>query len=104
VAQVVERLQRDYAQPLRIGALARAAGLSVAQLERVVAQLYRLTPRQVLARARLDAAIALLAGDASIAEIAHACGYADHSAFTRQFRQSTGLTPRAWRALPQGAR
>jgi AraC-like DNA-binding protein len=104
VAQVVERLQRDYARPLRIAALAREAGLSVAQLERVVAQLYRLTPRQVLARARLDAAITLLAGDDSVAAIAHACGYADHSAFTRQFRQSTGLTPRAWRALPPATR
>jgi AraC-like DNA-binding protein len=29
----------------------------------------------------------------SIAEIAHACGYADHSAFTRQFRATTGLSP-----------
>jgi AraC-like DNA-binding protein len=99
VARVVERLQRDYAEPLQIGALARAAGLSIAQLERHVTQLYRVTPRQLLARARLDAALALLAGDASIAAIAHACGYADHSAFARQFRRSTGLSPRDWRAL-----
>jgi len=98
VAQVVERLQRDHAEPLHIGALAREAGLSIAQLERHVMQLYRVTPRQLLARFRLDAALALLAGDASVAEIAHACGYADHSAFARQFRRSTGLSPRDWRA------
>jgi len=98
VAQVVERLQRDYAEPLQIGTLARAAGLSIAQLERHVTQLYRVTPRQMLARIRLDAALGLLAGDASIAAIAHACGYADHSAFARQFRRSTGLSPRDWRA------
>ena len=98
VAQVVERLQRDYAEPLQIGTLARAAGLSIAQLERHVTQLYRVTPRQMLARIRLDAALALLDGDASIAAIAHACGYADHSAFARQFRRSTGLSPRDWRA------
>ena len=101
VARVVERLQRDYAEPLRIGALAREAGLSVAQLERHVAQLYRVTPRQLLARARLDAALALLAGGTSIAAIAHACGYADHSAFARQFRRSTGLSPSGYRALQQ---
>jgi AraC-like DNA-binding protein len=99
VAQVVERLQRDYAEPLQIGELARAAGLSIAQLERHVTQLYRVTPRQLLARFRLDAALVLLAGDTSIAAIAHACGYADHSAFARQFRRSTGVSPRDWRAL-----
>ena len=100
VARVVERLQRDYAEPLQIGELAREAGLSIAQLERHVAQLYRVTPRQLLARTRLDAALALLASEAnSVAAIAHACGYADHSAFTRQFRRSTGLSPREYRAL-----
>jgi AraC-like DNA-binding protein len=67
-------------------------------LERHVTQLYGVTPRQLLARARLEAALALLAGDASIAAIAHACGYTDHSAFARQFRRSTGLSPRDWRA------
>ena len=99
VARVVERLQRDFAEPLQIGQLAREAGLSVAQLERHVMQLYRVTPRQLLARFRLDAALALLSGDTSIAAIAHACGYTDHSAFARQFRRSTGVSPRDWRAL-----
>lgn len=99
VARVVERLQRDYAEPLHIGELARQAGLSIAQLERHVTQLYRVTPRQLLARARLEAALALLAGEQSIAAIAHACGYADHSAFARQFKRSTGLSPRDWRIL-----
>jgi len=98
VARVVERLQRDYAEPLQIGELARGAGLSIAQLERHVTQLYRVTPRQLLAKFRLDAALALLAGDSSVAAIAHACGYADHSAFARQFKRSTGLSPRDWRA------
>ena len=100
VARVVERLQHDFAEPLQIGTLAREAGLSIAQLERHVTQLYRVTPRQLLARTRLDAALALLAsGGASVAAIAHACGYADHSAFARQFKRSTGLSPSTWRAL-----
>jgi AraC-like DNA-binding protein len=99
VAKVVERLQRDYAEPLRIADLAREAGLSMAQLERHVTQLYRVTPRQLLARVRLDASLALLAGDDSIAAIAHACGYADHSAFARQFKRSTGMSPREYRSL-----
>ncbi len=99
VARVVERLQHGYAEPLQIGALAREAGLSIAQLERHVTQLYRVTPRQLLGRIRLDAALSLLAGDTSVAAIAHACGYADHSAFARQFRRSTGVSPSDWRTL-----
>jgi AraC-like DNA-binding protein len=50
---------------------------------------------------RLDAALSLLATDASIAGVAHACGYADHSAFARQFMRSTGVSPRDWRAHQQ---
>jgi AraC-like DNA-binding protein len=99
VARVVERLQQDFAEPLQIGALAREAGLSIAQLERHVTQLYRVSPRQLLARTRLDAALGLLASSASIGSIAHACGYTDHSAFARQFKRSTGLSPRDWRIL-----
>jgi AraC-like DNA-binding protein len=99
VAQVVDRLQRDYAEPLVIADLARDAGMSMAQLERIVLQVWRLTPRQLLARVRLDAALALLAGESSVAAVAHACGYADHSAFTRQFKRSTGLSPSQYRGL-----
>jgi AraC-like DNA-binding protein len=45
----------------------------------------------------------MLAGEASVADIAQACGYADHSAFTRQFRATTGVTPSEYRQLLRGA-
>ena len=32
-----------------------------------------------------------------ISDVAQACGYSDHSAFTRQFRATVGLTPTAFR-------
>jgi len=101
VAQVVERMQKDFAEPLEIRALADEAGLSIAQLERLFVQLYRLGPRQWLARQRLDAAMARLDGDdeASVAAIAHDCGYSDHSAFTRQFRRMVGMSPSEWRGM-----
>ena len=57
--------------------------------------------REALGRGDLTAADTLLAGGESIAAIAHACGYADHSAFARQFRRSTGLSPRDWRVHQQ---
>lgn len=103
VARVVERMQRDYAQPLEIRALAAEAGLSIAQLERLFVQLYRMGPRQWLARRRLDAALALLDREpaGSIAEIAYACGYSDHSAFTRQFGRMVGMSPSEWRGMPR---
>jgi len=34
----------------------------------------------------------------SIGRIAQECGYADHSAFTRQFRARVGVTPRGFRS------
>jgi AraC-like DNA-binding protein len=57
-----------------------------------------MTPVQLLAQTRLNAAIRLLSTtDASITEVAHTCGYADHSAFSRQFRASVGITPTEYR-------
>ena len=51
-------------------------------------------------KTRVDAASRLLRGSAlTVAAIAQACGYADHSAFTRQFKATVGLTPRAFRLL-----
>jgi AraC-like DNA-binding protein len=37
--------------------------------------------------------------DRNVAEIAQDCGYADHSAFSRQFRAVVGLSPMEYRAL-----
>jgi AraC-like DNA-binding protein len=48
-------------------------------------------------KARLDTATQLLGGTLPITEIALRCGYADHSAFSRQFRALTGLSPSTYR-------
>jgi AraC-like DNA-binding protein len=99
VAGAVEQLQSRYAEPVRIEQLARDAGLSVDRFERLVRRIFHLTPRQLLTQARLAAASTLLLdGDQSVADIAHACGYSDQSAFTRQFKAAVGVTPSAYRA------
>jgi len=99
VAWAVEQLQSRYAEPVRIELLARDAGLSVDSFERLVRRIFHLTPRQLLTKARLDAASTLLLeGGQSVADIAHACGYTDQSAFTRQFKATVGMTPREYRA------
>jgi AraC-like DNA-binding protein len=100
LAEAVDFLREKFDEPLRMTALARRAGLSLDRLERLVHRVYGLSPRQLLTKTRIDAASELLRdGHTPIAEIAYACGYADHSAFTRQFRAMTGLTPRSYRSL-----
>src|SRR5215210_247119 len=99
VAWAVEQLQSRYAEPVRIELLARAAGLSADSFERLVRRIFHLTPRQLLTKARLDAASTLLLESGqSVAGIAHACGYTDQSAFTRQFKATVGITPSEYRA------
>ena len=98
VARAVEHLRRRHAEPLRIRDVARQAGLTPRRLERLVRRVFQLTPGQLLVQARIDSALRLLAGSArGVADIAQACGYSDHSAFTRQFRATVGMTPREFR-------
>jgi AraC-like DNA-binding protein len=99
VAAAAHFIHDHYDQPLQIAELARLAALSVAQLERYFQRIFSLNPRQMIIKTRLDAASAMLAGQHSITEIAAACGYHDHSAFTRQFKATVGVTPRAYRQL-----
>ncbi|OIQ80349.1 HTH-type transcriptional regulator CdhR [mine drainage metagenome] len=98
IAFVAAHIQRHCAQSLELRELAATARMSVAQLERHFKAIFKLSPRQLLLKARLDAACRLLAGDLSVTEIAAQCGYADHSAFSRQFKARVGLTPRSYRA------
>jgi AraC-like DNA-binding protein len=98
IARAVERLQHSFSEPLRIEELAQSAGVSVDRFERLVRRIFQLTPRQLLTKARIDAASTLLLDERrSVAEIAQACGYGDQSAFTRQFKATVGLTPSAYR-------
>ncbi len=99
VAAAVNVIHEQYGQPLQLPELARIANMSVAQIERYFLRIFHLTPRQMIIQTRVDAASRMLGGGASVAEIAQACGYGDHSAFTRQFKATTGLTPSQYRQL-----
>lgn len=101
IARAVEYVQSHYGEALRLEDLAAMTNLSVAQFERYIHRIFGLSPKQLIIKTRLDASAHLLLGDMSIAEIAHECGYADHSAFTRQFRTAVGVSPSAYRALQQ---
>lgn len=97
--RTLEHLSGHFAEPVRVTTLARLAGLSVAQLERHYLHVFQVTPAQMLTKLRIDAAMRLLGGTQPISAVGQACGYGDQSAFSRQFRKLTGLTPGQYRAL-----
>jgi AraC-like DNA-binding protein len=97
--QVIEYMQIHFGENLRVQTLAELAGLSVAQLERHFRRVFQLTPQQLLTKLRIESAMRLLLGEDSIASIGQACGFADQSAFARQFKAIVGITPRNYRAL-----
>lgn len=85
-------------EPWRVPDIAREAGLSTKQLERLTRKTMGLAPRAILQRLRIEHAVRLLATtDLSVGHIASTCGFYDQSSFTRQFRQVLGLTPGAYR-------
>lgn len=102
LAAVDEHIRAHFNRRVSLGELTRIAGISVAQLERYCKRVFHLTPRQMIQKVRLEHAHRLLHTDLPITEVALQCGYTDHSAFTRQFKASTGFTPRQYRQATGG--
>ena len=99
VAAALARLETDYAEPLTPPELARIAKLPAARFARIIKRIFGITPIQLISKTRIAAASRLLREtDRSVAEIAHECGFYDHSAFTRAFRAVTSVTPTQFRA------
>lgn len=99
VAKAVQHARGHLDRRLTLGDLAAVAGMTEYQFDRRVRRLFRLTTGQLLLKLRIDAAAERLRdADLPVAQIAMACGYADQSAFTRQFRRTIGLTPVEYRS------
>lgn len=96
---MVEYLQNHYTENLRVHTLAEQAGMSLPQLERHFKRVFQLTPKQMLIKLRIELAIHLLRKGGHIAEIGMVCGFADQSAFTRQFKAVVGMTPKGYRGF-----
>lgn len=100
IARAVEHVQAHFAEPLRVEDLAALAELSPARLERNVRAIFQITVGQLIGKTRIDHAAHLLrTTETAVAELAHACGFYDHSAFSRQFKAAVGVTPSEYRAL-----
>ena len=99
VAAALARLETACADPLTPSTLARIAKLPAGRFARIIKRIFGVTPIQLIAKTRIAAASRLLREtDRSVAEIAHECGFYDHSAFTRAFRAVTSVTPTQFRA------
>ncbi len=104
VAEAARFLEANVANRISIGDLAARLSVSVPQLERDFVSVFGVGPRRFLAKLRLDMAVDLLNGEASIAQVAHDCGYQDHSSFTRQFGAAFGISPTQFRRDRQNCR
>ncbi len=94
VAEALNHFETHLADVITPTGLARRAGLAPHRFARMMKRFFGLTPSQFIAKARITAASRLLRDtDESVASIALACGFYDHSAFTRAFRKVTGTTP-----------
>ena len=98
VLAAVSYAENHVATPPTVPRLAEIAGLSRFQLDRRMRRVFGLTTGQWLLKLRLDHARRMLSEtDDPIAAVALSSGYSDQSAFTRQFRRATGLSPREYR-------
>lgn len=97
--RVIDYLQTHYAENLRVQSLAELAEVSMAQLERHFRRVFQLTPQQMLTKLRIESSMRLLHGTYSVADISQTCGFADQSAFARQFKTIVGMTPRDYRRV-----
>lgn len=96
--RVRDRMDREYAQPLDVDALARDAHMSPGHFSRQFKQAYGESPYSYLMTRRIERAMALLrGGDASVTEICFAVGCASLGTFTTRFTELVGLSPGAYR-------
>jgi len=92
-------MDREYARPLDIPALARAALMSTAHFSRSFRAAYGETPYGYLMTRRIERAKALLRrGDLSVTEVCLEVGCSSLGSFSARFTQLVGETPTAYRA------
>ncbi len=88
-----ERIDRAYAEPLRLDALARAVGMSTFHFARRFAEFVGIPPHRYLLETRLRAADAMLRDGRSVTETCYACGFNNLSHFSRFFGRYYGRSP-----------
>ncbi|MGW1374011.1 helix-turn-helix domain-containing protein [Streptomyces sp. NPDC002446] len=92
-------MDRDYAEPLDVPALARAAHMSSGHFSRSFRAAFGETPYSYLMTRRIERAKALLRrGDLSVTEVCFAVGCTSLGSFSSRFTELVGESPSAYRA------
>ena len=102
--RVRDRIDREYAQPLDVEALARGAHMSAGHLSREFRLAYGESPYSYLMTRRIERAMALLRqGDLSVTEVCFAVGCSSLGTFSTRFAELVGVPPSTYRRLAAGA-
>ena len=96
--QVLDYIHEHLDHSIKLSDLAQLLNMSQFHFSHLFKQSMGTPPYQYLIQQRVERAKQLLKQtDQSITEIAFQCGFNSHSHLTKQFRQVTGTTPRAYR-------
>ena len=97
-------MDRDYAEPLDVPALAAEALMSVGHFQRSYKDAYGETPYQHLMTRRVERAAALLRlGDLSVTDVCMQVGCTSLGSFSARFTELVGESPSAYRARDHAA-
>jgi AraC-like DNA-binding protein len=101
--RVRDRIDRDYAQPLDVEALARGAHMSAGHLSRQFRLAYGESPYAYLMTRRIERAMALLRrGDLSVTDVCFEVGCSSLGTFSTRFTELVGVPPSTYRARESG--
>ena len=96
--RVRDRIDRDYAQPLDVEALARGVHVSAGHLSREFKRAYGESPYSYLMTRRIERAMALLRrGDLTVTEICFTVGCSSLGTFSTRFTELVGMPPSTYR-------
>ena len=102
--RVRDRIDREYAQPLDVEALARGANMSAGHLSREFRLAYGESPYSYLMTRRIERAMALLRrGDLTVTEVCFAVGCSSLGTFSTRFTELVGMPPSVYRREAAGA-
>jgi AraC-like DNA-binding protein len=96
--RVRDRIDREYAQPLDVEALARGVHMSAGHLSREFRLAYGESPYAYLMTRRIERAMALLRiGDLSVTDVCFAVGCSSLGTFSTRFTELVGVPPSVYR-------
>jgi AraC-like DNA-binding protein len=96
--RVRDRMDRDYARPLDVEALARGVHMSAGHLSRAFKAAYGESPYSYLMTRRIERAMALLRrGDRTVTEVCFEVGCSSLGTFSTRFTELVGMPPTTYR-------